>query len=209
MQEAAHKAAADEEEERLREEAQVKAAATAAAEERAALQKQWHIFIVRTTGRVAVSKARPGLFTDGPVRLPAKVEMAAEVSNVLVGELGPVSRAAATLDDAQVHFLPSIDVNAQMAAAISSSLKRGLRTSLQECQCCFLLVCYLDGVNAMVLLSSLTVSTSSVLKHHSDIAGPDHKRRRGSIELISAGQYRSVCDSACDGKRPTDSNGQR
>lgn len=125
MQEAAHKAAAEEEEERLREEAQVKAAATAAAEERAALQKQWHIFVVRTTGRVAVSKARPGLFTDGPVRLPAKVEMAAEVSNVLVGELGPVSRAAATLDDAQVYFLPSIDVNAQMAAAISSSLKRG------------------------------------------------------------------------------------
>lgn len=87
---------------RLREQAAAQAAARAIAEERAALQKQRQMFVVRANGRAAASKARPGLVTDGPVTLPAAVEMAAEVSNVLVGELGPITRGAATLDEGKV-----------------------------------------------------------------------------------------------------------
>lgn len=104
LQEAARKAAAENEERRLREVAAAEAAALAAAEERAALQKQRHMFVIRADGRVAASKARPGMVTDGQVTLPATVEMAAEVGNVLVGELGPVTRGAATSDEAQVPY---------------------------------------------------------------------------------------------------------
>eukprot|EP00892_Ulva_mutabilis_P007024 jgi/Ulvmu1/4694/UM002_0425.1 len=101
QEEAAQKAAAEAEKQRLRDAAAAEAAAAAAAEEQAALQKEQQVFVLRTAGRVAASKARPGMVTEGPVMMPAKVEMAAEVSNVLVGELGPVARGAATLEDAQ------------------------------------------------------------------------------------------------------------